>query len=101
MTVLLQIDFPYAGPFGGEMTDAFAELAESIAQEKGLIWKIWTENAQTGESGGIYLFENMVSAEAYLTMHTARLQSFGVQGIRSKLFQVNEDLSRITKAYLG
>lgn len=101
MTVLLQIDFPYAGPFGHEMTDAFAELAESIAQEQGLIWKIWTENAQTGESGGIYLFENMASAEAYLTMHTARLESFGVQGIRSKLFQVNEDLSRITKAYLG
>lgn len=101
MSVLLQIDFPYAGPFGREMTDAFAGLGESIAQEEGLIWKIWTENAQTGESGGIYLFENMTSAETYLTMHTARLESFGVQGIRSKLFQVNEDLSRITKAYLG
>lgn len=101
MAVLLQIDFPYAGPFGREMTDAFSGLAESIGQEQGLIWKIWTENAQTGEAGGIYLFENMASAEAYLTMHTARLESFGVQGIRSKLFQVNEGLSRITKAYLG
>lgn len=98
MKILLQIDFPYEGPFAHEMTQAFEGLAESIAQEPGLIWKMWTENCGTKEAGGIYLFENEASAEAYLKMHTARLESFGVQGIRSKIFEINESLSRITKA---
>ncbi len=98
MNVLLQIDFPYNGPFGEEMASAFAPLAQSIAQESGLIWKIWTENSETNEAGGIYLFEDRTSAEAYLAMHTARLESFGVHGIRSKFFGVNETLSHITRA---
>lgn len=98
MNVLLQIDFPYNGPFGAEMAAAFSPLAESIAQERGLLWKIWTENSETNEAGGIYLFEDKPSAETYLKMHTARLESFGVQGIRSKLFSVNEPLSHLTRA---
>lgn len=98
MKIVLQIDFPYHGPFAEEMASAFAPLAESIAQEPGLIWKIWTENSDTNEAGGIYLFEDRPSAEAYLAMHTARLESFGVQGIRSRLFSVNESLSHITRA---
>ena len=48
------------------MTHALKGLAESIAQEPGLIWKIWTENAATHEAGGIYLFTDRASAEAYL-----------------------------------
>lgn len=100
MKTLLQIDFPYNGPFGEAMAEAFSPLAESIAQESGLIWKIWTENRHTNEAGGIYLFEDVASAETYLAMHTARLESFGVQGIRSKLFEVNLPLSAITKMVL-
>lgn len=100
MKIVLQIDFPYNGPFGAEMEAAFSPLAESIAQESGLIWKMWTENSETNEAGGIYLFEDKPSAEAYLKMHTARLESFGVQGIRSKLFTLNEPLSLITRAVL-
>jgi hypothetical protein len=98
MSILLQIDFPYNGPFGMEMAEAFSPLAESIAAEKGLIWKIWTENSTTNDTGGIYLFEDEESAKSYLAMHTARLESFGVQGIRSKLFEVNIPLSHLTKA---
>jgi len=98
--LLLQIDFPYNGPTGDEMAEGFKELADSIAKESGLVWKIWTENKETKEAGGIYIFENMPSLEAYLEMHTKRLQSFGVTNIRSKIFEVNEKLSAITKAPL-
>ena len=41
MAKLLQIDFPFAGPFGDDMAVALRELAESIASEPGFIWKIW------------------------------------------------------------
>ena len=82
------------------MTSALRGLAESIANEPGLIWKIWTENQAAGEAGGIYLFTDVPSAEAYLAMHTARLMSFGVQRVNGKIFEVNDALSLIDRAPL-
>lgn len=83
------------GPFGDEMASAMAELAESIAQEPGFLWKIWTENRDTWEAGGIYLFEDESSAKAYLEKHTSRLKGFGVPKVNGKVFQVNGRLSEI------
>lgn len=95
MKTLLQVDFPFDGPFGQDMAAAMKELAESIAREPGFIWKLWTENANTKEAGGIYLFEDEASARKYLEMHTARLKGFGVRVVNAKVFQVNEALSAI------
>ncbi|RIA47161.1 putative monooxygenase ydhR [Hephaestia caeni] len=100
MPYLLQVDFPYQGPWGKEMASASRDLAESIAGEPGLIWKVWTENQAMGEAGGIYLFDDLPNAEAYLAMHSQRLKSFGVPVVNAKIFQVNEALSRIDRAPL-
>lgn len=97
MQTILQIDFPFNGPFGAEMHAAMQPLAESISQESGLLWKIWTENAETQEAGGVYLFTNAQFAQNYLEMHSARLSASGVSGIRAKLFAVNQPLSKICK----
>ncbi|MGM0433601.1 MAG: monooxygenase [Pseudomonadota bacterium] len=101
MKTLLQIDFPYPGPFGDGMTDAMKDLAISIAEEPGLIWKVWTENADTGEAGGIYLFHDEASARAYLEKHRARLDAFGITEVNAKLFQVNEALTAIDDGPVG
>lgn len=101
MAVLLQVDFPYQGPWGAEMGEAMAGLAHSIAQEPGLLWKIWTEDAQGQQAGGIYLFTDRASAQAYLDMHSARLKSFGIPQVNAKLFDVNDSLSLIDRAPLG
>lgn len=101
MPILLQIDFPFQGPWGDELSVAMQGLAQSIAQEPGLVWKIWTENPDRGEAGGIYLFTDRPSAEAYLAMHTARLAGFGVLYVNAKLFEVNRGLSAIDRAPLG
>ena len=100
MPVLLQVDFPFPGPWGPAMTEALRGLAASIADEPGLIWKIWTENPATAEAGGIYLFADRPSAGAYLAMHTARLQGFGIPRVNGKLFEVNAELSAIDRAPL-
>lgn len=100
MPVLLQVDFPFSGPWGPAMTEALRGLAASIADEPGLIWKIWTENAATSEAGGIYLFADRPSAEAYLAMHTARLKDFGIPSVNGKIFDVNGELSAIDRAPL-
>lgn len=95
---LLQIDFPFAGPYGSEMAAAMDGLARDIAGEAGLEWKIWTENAATGRAGGIYLFADPDNAARYLDKHTKRLESFGISGIEAKTFSINEALSAITLA---
>ena len=80
------------------MAEALSDLAQSICSEPGFIWKIWTENEAAQESGGIYLFESEETAKAYLIKHTERLKEFGVTEINAKIFDINTDLSAITKA---
>ena len=94
---LVQFDFPFQGPFGAEMAEAMDGLARSINDEPGFLWKIWTENAETGEAGGIYAFADGDSAAAYIEKHAARLGEFGITGIRAKVFDVNPALSQINK----
>ena len=101
MPTLLQIDFPMEGPWRAEMSAAFAGLAELIEQTPGLRWKIWTENADAGEGGGVYLFDDEPSAQEYLEEHTRRLDGFGISGIRARVFDVNEPLTAINHGPLG
>jgi len=96
MRYLLQVDFPHNGPFGDELTVAMSDLAKDIANEKGLISKLWTENEETKEAGGIYQFDNMEDAQRYLKKHTERLESFGYSNIRGKIFVINEALSALS-----
>lgn len=98
---LLQFDFPAEGPWGADMAEAYAGLAQHIATAPGLLWKVWTENPATGEAGGIYLFADEASAEAYQTLHTERLRGFGITQINVKRFGVNEPLSETTRAPLA
>ena len=95
MAYVLQVDFYQEGPFGEEMVGAFKDLANSINEEKGFIWKIWTENEQTKEAGGIYLFESKADAENYLTKHTKRLNGFGITNVNGKIFETNDALTTI------
>ncbi len=97
---LLQFDFPFAGPWAAEMTTAMEGLAQDIAGEPGLLWKIWTENPDTGRAGGIYLFGSAEQAEAYRAKHAARLEAFGITGIVAHAFAVNDALSATTRAPL-
>ncbi len=97
MAKLLQITFVFQGPFGRQLAETMSGLAHSISQEPGLVWKIWTENEAAREAGGIYLFEDEKSAQAYFEKHAARLKDSGITGISAKIFDVNIDLSRITR----
>ena len=95
---ILQVDFAYSGPWGEAMTEAMAGLAQDIATEPGLVWKIWTANEAAKEAGGVYYFDNQADAKRYLAKHTARLQGFGIEQFNAKIFNVNLDLSRIDRA---
>ncbi|UYO73926.1 YdhR family protein [Halomonas qinghailakensis] len=74
------------------MTKAMITPAESINHEPGLIWKIWTENADQQLAGRIYLAGSRANAEANCEMHTARLE---VTGINVITLYTNTTLSAI------
>ena len=100
MPKLLQLHFAFTGPFGAEMAEQLRGLAESINQEPGFIWKVWTESEKNQEAGGIYLFEDEATALAYLNKHTARLKSLGVDEVTCKVFDVNEPLTALNHGHL-
>lgn len=95
MAYLLQMYFSQSGPFGNDMADKFSDLAESINDEKGFKWKIWTENKQAEEAGGIYVFETKDDAKNYLHKHTKRLNEFGIENVNAKIFEINEQLTQM------
>lgn len=96
MGYILQMDFEMDGPFGDEMAEQFSDLAKTINQEPGFMWKIWTEKPETNEAGGIYIFETKETAQQYLDMHSKRLADMGVSEVNAKIFDVNSKLTEIT-----
>lgn len=62
----------------GEMTQAYSELGHKLSETPGLLWKIWIENSNDGETGGIYLFEDVSSLDTFLTEHITRLKSLAI-----------------------
>lgn len=97
MATLLVFEFPSDGPFGADAVAAYRGLAEHISQENGLIWKVWTESANRGVAGGVYLFDNAEDAARYTAFHTERLAGFGITQIDARSFDVNQGLSAITR----
>ena len=97
MATLLVFEFPSEGPFGDAAAQAYRGLAQDIAGEPGLVWKVWTEDPDRKVAGGAYLFETGEQARAYTEKHSTRLAGFGISGIDVRSFEVNDALSAITR----
>ena len=100
MAYVLQVDFKMNGPWGDEMAEGFSDLAKSINEEEGFMWKIWTESPETNEAGGIYIFETKETAQKYYEMHSKRLAGFGITDVNAKIFAINSKLTEITNGPL-
>ena len=98
MLTALLFRFPSPGPWGDELTEHAQPLARDIADERGLVWKIWLENRDTGHAGGIYLFEDGATAQRYREKHERRLAAMGLTGVTAHAFVINTELSVLTMA---
>jgi hypothetical protein len=78
------------------------EAATVIASVEGLIWKIWILQQEELEMGGMYLFANRETAEAYLNdpVVQAVRSNPAVVSTESRLWDVESSLSAITRAPL-
>ena len=65
MPAIVQINYVWDIP--EEEVEKFStpEMAEFFWSIAGLKWKIWVRDAASKTSGGIYLFEDRASAQAY------------------------------------
>jgi len=98
MPTALLFRFSSPGPWGKQLTEHASALAHDIAQEPGLLWKIWLENRETGHAGGVYLFADGAAAELYREKHERRLSAMGLTEIMAHAFAVNTALSALTMA---
>jgi hypothetical protein len=95
---VLQINFKFGVP-SADLKNAFSPLVKDIAATPGLRWKVWIINEQEREAGGIYLFDDAESVQAYLggpivsglKAHPALSQ------ISLKQFDVLEDFTATTR----
>ena len=95
---IMQLNFKFSVS-SDEYTQAVSALVDEFAALPGLRWKIWMINDAEQEAGGIYLFDDAASVQAFLegplaamvTSHPA-LSDFSV-----KQFDVMEELTTITR----
>ena len=100
---LAQVNFKLRTSSDAQAQKAALERAHAIAEVFGLIWKVWIFDRDRNEAGGIYLFQDEQSAQAYLAgeIFTGLKNMPGVEDMEVKLFDVNETNSAITRAPLS
>ncbi|MEJ2102274.1 MAG: YdhR family protein [Desulfobacterales bacterium] len=95
---VLQINFK-TNVSAEEFQKEALQIANDVANVPGLRWKIWIVNEETSEAGGLYLFDDQASVEAYLAGPiVADLKSKPpVIEISFKQFNVVDDNTAITR----
>jgi hypothetical protein len=98
---ILQVNLKFSIP-RADLSAAWLDAAQPIADTPGLTWKVWLMNEAEHEAGGIYLFESKAAAQSYMAgpIVAALKASPAVSNISAKLFDVLEDHSAITRAPL-
>ncbi len=93
---LVQINFKLSATVPKELQTS---NAQKIANLNGLVWKIYIKNDTEHSSGGIYLFKDDASAQAYLNGPIiASLKSMPVvSDFEAKIFDINPELTEITR----
>ena len=99
---ILQINFKFSIT-PAELMEGFHPLVEPIAKVAGLRWKVWSLNEAEREFGGIYLFDDQASADAYLAGPiVAQLgQHPALHDITAKQFDVLQEPSAVTRGPIG
>ena len=90
---ILQINFKITTS-AKDYATLVAPLADPIAKTPGLEWKVWLFNEQNHEAGGIYLFRDEASVNAYLggEIVAGMKKVSTIKDISAKIFDIGETL---------
>ena len=93
-----QINFKFSVS-RAEYEQAATSLASEFADVAGLRWKVWLMNEAESEAGGIYLFDDDSSLQAFLAGPlAAKVNSHpAFSDMNAKQFDVMADVTAITR----
>ena len=91
---IVQINYKLEGS-REKYVEANLSYAQPIADVPGLRWKVWTLNAARSEAGGVYLFDDQASMQAFLDGEIVS-ESKGDPSVSIKTFDVIEELTTTT-----
>ena len=96
--VILQVNFKY-NVSKDDYEAAVKSLVSDFATVDGLRWKVWIINEDKSEAGGIYLFEDDSSLQAYLEGPLAASISShpALADMSAKQFNVMAEVTAITR----
>jgi len=99
---ILQLNFRFNVP-RAEYEQVVSPLASDFAQVPGLQWKIWLMNEAESEAGGIYVFDDEASLQAYLEGPLAGTVKAhpALSDMSAKVFDSIEKLTAITRGPIG
>ena len=97
-TQILHINFRLNVP-RAEYEEIAASLAGEFAQLPGLLWKVWLMDEAKEEAGGIYLFEDETSMQAYLEgpLAAAVMAHPALSDITAMPYAVMEECTAVTR----
>jgi hypothetical protein len=95
---LLQINFKFTSS-AADYVKLVSPFADPIAAVPGLEWKVWIVNEKNREAGGIYLFRDEPTANAYLDGEIVMglKKQPTLMDINAKVFDVVEDMTHKTR----
>jgi hypothetical protein len=96
--MILQINFNLNVP-AAEYQKMVDSVAHAFRDVPGLTWKIWLLNPAAQEAGGIYLFDNQASLDAYVNGPLVA-QLRGLTAIRNfsmKQFEAMPEVTALTR----
>ncbi len=82
-----------------ELEKAFLEIAQPVADLKGLLWKVWIINEVEKSAGGIYLFKDDASVQAFHEgeIVAAIMKHPALSDIEAKVFDILPEHTKITR----
>ena len=95
---ILQLNFKFNVP-KADYEQAVSPLADNFAAVPGLRWKIWLMNESENEAGGIYLFNDESSLQAFLEGPLADgvKNHPALSDMSAKVFDSMDELTAITR----
>jgi len=96
MAVILQVSFQWDDDEQSVHATSVAE-ARRLSARTEFVWKMILRDPETKTSGAVYLFESRQGAQAW----RAELFERRGQGIEARIFEIDEEASRLTRAPLA
>ena len=85
-----------------DFNDGNREFAEMMTQQPGLLTKVWLKADEPGSYGGVYLWRDRESCEAFLAspLLAAVKADDSVRNLTSREYSVNEQMTKVTQPAL-